>query len=446
MYRHGLGDCFLLAFGAGNNHKKYILIDCGVLVGTVNSNDKMKNVANDIKEATGGHLHALVITHEHWDHISGFEQAKSVFKSIKVDELWLAWTEDSGNIIAQKLRSRQRQAFTALQGVKMRFSSDETAYSQRVTSVMDFFGPDLGATGRVTTEDVMDKIKKKWTNHVYCSPGEPPLKISGLPDVNFFVLGPPQDERYIRKSRPSKRNSQVYLDDTNDGDLETLLMALGASSDTLQDQWGFREDEGRPFNPAYELDSFNETVAPINSLYEREEWRQIDTNWGELSGELALRLDAHTNNTSLVLAIELSPGGKVLLFPGDAQVGNWLSWENITWRDDYSDLRAADLLERTVLYKVGHHGSHNATLSEKGLEQMLDPDLAALIPVDQETAQKRHWHMPHQPLQERLYELTSGRVILSDKGISKLKDSGEHVDFLKNVKETELYVDITIQS
>jgi len=110
------------------------------------------------------------------------------------------------------------------------------------------------------------------------------------------VLGPPQDKRFIRKSRPSKRDS--------------------------------------------------------------EDWRKIENNWSELAGELALRLDAHTNNTSLVLAIELSPGGKVLLFPGDAQVGNWLSWGDITWRGDDSDLTAANLLERTVFYKVGHHGSH----------------------------------------------------------------------------------------
>jgi hypothetical protein len=33
-------------------------------------------------------------------------------------------------------------------------------------------------------------------------------------------------------------------------------------------------------------------------------------------------------------------------------------------------VKAEDLLERTVLYKVGHHASHNATLRQKGLELM----------------------------------------------------------------------------
>ena len=53
----------------------------------------------------------------------------------------------------------------------------------------------------------------------------------------------------------------------------------------------------------------------------------------EGAGRLALQLDSDTNNTSLVLAIELIASGRVLLFPGDAQVGNWLSWhEGIEWK------------------------------------------------------------------------------------------------------------------
>ena len=53
-----------------------------------------------------------------------------------------------------------------------------------------------------------------------------------------------------------------------------------------------------------------------------------------------------------------------------------------------------DLLRRTIFYKVGHHGSHNATLREKGLEQMSGLKVA-MIPVDHEMAVKKRWvHMP----------------------------------------------------
>ena len=95
---------------------------------------------------------------------------------------------------------------------------------------------------------------------------------------------------------------------------------------------------------------------------------------------MALKLDSDTNNTSLALAIELVPSGKVLLFPGDAQAGNWNSWHKLKWpRKDDPDhpVTVADLMSRTVLYKVGHHASHNATLRDKGLELMVDPDLVS---------------------------------------------------------------------
>jgi beta-lactamase superfamily II metal-dependent hydrolase len=70
-----------------------------------------------------------------------------------------------------------------------------------------------------------------------------------------------------------------------------------------------------------------------------------------------------TNNSSLVLAFEVSKGGKVLLFAGDAQAGNWRSWSQASFDDGRAKVAAKDLLGRTVLYKVGHHGSHNATLN-----------------------------------------------------------------------------------
>ena len=57
-------------------------------------------------------------------------------------------------------------------------------------------------------------------------------------------------------------------------------------------------------------------------------------------------------------------------------------------------VKSDDLLARTVLYKVGHHGSHNATLREKGLELMASGELAAMIPVNRVTAKKMDWLMP----------------------------------------------------
>jgi hypothetical protein len=62
-------------------------------------------------------------------------------------------------------------------------------------------------------------------------------------------------------------------------------------------------------------------------------------------------LDSFLNNTSLILLFEVN--GRKLLFPGDAQLENW------SWALGQKGIK--DLLKDVDLYKVGHHGSRNAT-------------------------------------------------------------------------------------
>lgn len=160
-----------------------------------------------------------------------------------------------------------------------------------------------------------------------------------------------------------------------------------------------------------------------------EEWRRIDRDWLGAAEQLALKLDSDTNNTSLVLAFTLGKGTgrRVLLFPGDAQVGNWKSWQQYVWpvgtkRDDPSSIDVKHLFASTILYKVGHHASHNATLRAEGLELMTHPDLVAMIPVQEEFARKtKQWNMPFPSLLARLQEKTKGRVLRADKSLSDLR-------------------------
>jgi hypothetical protein len=162
------------------------------------------------------------------------------------------------------------------------------------------------------------------------------------------------------------------------------------------------------------------------------DWRRIDTEWLDSSAELALALDSATNNTSLVLAIELT-GGDVLLFVADAQVGNWESWQNLTWTVDGRSVTGPDLLKRAIFYKVGHHGSHNATLRQNGLEQMTNLDIAA-IPVDHAMAVKKHWgKMPLEALEAALKDKTAGKVLRIDQN---------PVALIPGVKVEPLYFDI----
>jgi hypothetical protein len=66
-------------------------------------------------------------------------------------------------------------------------------------------------------------------------------------------------------------------------------------------------------------------------------------------------LDDAMNNTSLILLFEVN--GKKLLFPGDAQIENW----NYALKDAPEARANQKLLAGTDFYKVGHHGSLNAT-------------------------------------------------------------------------------------
>jgi len=66
------------------------------------------------------------------------------------------------------------------------------------------------------------------------------------------------------------------------------------------------------------------------------------------------------------------------------------------------EVTGPELLSRTVFYKVGHHGSHNATATDIGSEQMTSEDPGAFIPVFKEQAVKNRWmNMPFAPLVNR---------------------------------------------
>src|SRR5918994_2834423 len=96
MYRQGLGDCFLLSFPKTDGGACHVLIDFGVLTGTRDSDEKMRRVASNIMDVTGGKLDVLAVSHENWDHVSGFIQARDILEPLQVDPVWLAWTERPG--------------------------------------------------------------------------------------------------------------------------------------------------------------------------------------------------------------------------------------------------------------------------------------------------------------------------------------------------------------
>lgn len=428
MYQQGLGDCFLLSFRKPDGHLSHVLIDCGVVLGTAEPGAVMTQVAQDIKAVTAGTLDVLVITHEHWDHLSGFDasQARAVFNDITVKQLWLAWTEDERNPLARQLRAeREKKKQAAALAIKTAGERGLTRQAERMSELLGLFGAKAGATAGGSAGDdaggtagALAYLRTKKCPPTILPTGGKPLSVPGVDGVRIYVLGPPEDREALKRTDPS-RGEGYELGGPTIGLADAFLAAFEPG-----------EEKGQPFaasvrKPLAELatrwqtaGTAGETVAgsPMKSgldwyAHPSKKWRSIDDAWLNTGERLALQLDNATNNTSLVLAFEFEGNHDVLLFVGDAQAGNWRTWDDYEWQVKEKDgqvrqVTAADLLARAIFYKVGHHGSHNATLREQGLERMTSPRLAAVIPVDTKVAHEvKGWtHMPLPAIQKRLEE------------------------------------------
>ncbi|HXD31156.1 MAG TPA: MBL fold metallo-hydrolase [Pyrinomonadaceae bacterium] len=431
MYRQGLGDCFLITIPSNAGKPFHVVIDCGVILGTKQPEKVMKQVVQHIIDTTESHINLLVATHEHWDHISGFNQAKELWKSkeLKIDEVWLSWAEDPKNDLSKKLKDEHLNLKLTLQAATTRISmSGNQNLAEEISSLMSFFG----AAG--STSDALQVVRELSKKLRYCTPKDAPTTLSGT-NVKVYVLGPPLDERFIKKFNPSKRKPETYGLNAMSQYTDSLGPALEGS------------DIDTPFDDRFQIPSVAAKQLPFFQQFywgdspdptePDQSWRRIDDSWLDSSSAMALQLDSATNNTCLVLAFELADGD-VLLFAADAQVGNWLSWQDLSWDIEGKEgkkVTGPDLLNRTIFYKVGHHGSHNATLREKGLEEMKNLKLA-FVPVDHEMAVKKRWNkMPLNELMDRLNTITNDCVVRIDEEVpAKLE---------KTVSSEKLFHEVT---
>jgi metallo-beta-lactamase superfamily protein len=399
VYCQGLGDCILVQVKSKNADDFKLLIDCGVVLGTEDAIRKMTEVVENVVHDTDGKIDVLAITHEHWDHLSGFNQAADSFKKLSVGSVWVAWTEDLNDDLAKQLKSELGKAETALAACASAFhAAGDRGATVDMLSDIALTPMGAAAASNTSTRAAFDKAKamagvKTWL------PTEDPFEIPGT-NARIYVLGPPHDPKLIRKINPSASSPETYGLSADGCAVLPLgvVAALGLSDHDdslapfhqrvtipLRDQGGLSSLKER--DPEGRLQKFF-----TEHYYGSDAWRRIDGDWLDPAAELALALQSYTNNTSLVLALELGDIGKgdVLLFAADAQVGNWESWQTWQWPKDAPKVTGPDLLKRTIFYKVGHHGSHNATLKEHGVEQM-DALKAAIVPVDEKEALKKRW-------------------------------------------------------
>lgn len=403
----------------------WMLFDCGIHSSSKNGSSIMRDVVTDIAAHTGGVLDVVVGTHEHWDHMSGFTQARELFAKIQIREVWFSWAENPKDPQARILDKYKGDASAAMATAAIKLSEAKGLgdVANGIDQLLGFVFAAEGDKVRTAREALRLHPSVRVVRHL--EPGTL-APLPEVPAVRAYVLGPPRDTGLLGIK-------DIVLETYTFGGT-TLSVAPIANAMALSDG-GLRIDDdaaapfdgsvGIPLNrllngdwpksPDRDMTFFwNHYSGPDGA--NAQDWRRIDHDWLTGAVDIALQLDARTNNTSLVIALEIVETGHVLLFAADAQIGNWMSWDTVgfTANAECPATTAVDVLSRTVFYKVGHHGSRNAT-RVAGLELMDSSMLVAFCPTDSALASKVGWKdFPAPQTTQRIREMTSERFFPSD--------------------------------
>jgi hypothetical protein len=338
-YQVGFGDCFLVSFNYGEDAKavrRHVLIDFGSTGLPKKGGFTLDAVARDIKEKTGGKLTAVVATHRHRDHISGFGgKTGKLIAGLNPDVVVQPWTEDpraKPGATAPTTALRDAKGFVgalAAMHEVARFSLQEAAALRAPRTVKEqiaFLGDD-----NLANLDAIKTLMDMKGDHVYAFYGSKSGLEKVLPGVKVHVLGPPtlKQSHAIEQQRAEDHDEFWHLQ----------AMASRRSAAT-----------GRPLFPR--AARVTGSVLPVETRWFLP---RIEAVRGDQLLEIVRILDKQMNNTSVILLFEV--GGKKLLFPGDAQLENWM----YSLREAKEAAAVRKLLSKVDVYKVGHHGSLNAT-------------------------------------------------------------------------------------
>lgn len=358
-YQVGFGDCFLLSFHYnGKTEDRHVLIDFGSTGFTKRKTKKpaaskkagktkkkpkekepMVQVAEDIKAECKGKLHAVVATHRHKDHISGFATNQKgnapgdIIASCKPLVVLQPWTEHPKarvNATQAPTRVTTNKGFVAALG-NMHLISDAVLEEAKRRNKQKMLGPQLFrqlsflGDDNLSNPSAVENLMRMGKKNVYLSFGAKSGLEKVLPGVKTTVLGPPtlKQSEGIKKQRSS--------DEDEFWQFQAFATQLGLKS-------GAKVFRGAKTT----------SVLPPFTRWFIKHLRSIR---GEQMLGIVRALDRVMNNTSLILLFEVN--GQKLLFPGDAQIENWSYALNKT--------KIVNLLKKVNVYKVGHHGSRNAT-------------------------------------------------------------------------------------
>jgi hypothetical protein len=350
-YQVGFGDCFLLTFRypavAGTFVDRHVLIDCGSTGMPKKIGGSLAAVAKTIAKDCGNKLTAVIASHRHADHINGFATSAGgkgpgdVLRALKPELVLQPWTEDpkvARDARSPALRASDKKAFGPAKFVAGLNGMHEFAalilhdvkrlghaLPVRTAAQLSFLGEE-NLANLAAVKNLMTMGQK----NEYLSYKKRTALTGLLPGVKIRVLGPPTPSQYpeIEKQR-SKDNAEFWH-------------ILGAAASHLTSPGGIT-----PFSASFAEKSRSSAVR----------WfiPRITAAHAEQRLELVRILDDAMNNTSLILLFEI--GKRKFLFPGDAQIENW----SYALKDAPDAAANRTQLAKTDFYKVGHHGSLNAT-------------------------------------------------------------------------------------
>jgi beta-lactamase superfamily II metal-dependent hydrolase len=330
MYNAGFGDCFLLTFPAPDRNRK-VLIDCGkhmLCAAGPKLSRIVEQVLTDIKEGDEYRLDVVIATHRHRDHVDGFAHQPEIWNEVNVGEVWMPWTEHPTDPLARDICERQSTKASRLHaGITALAANADRDY------LLGFAGNNLknAKAMNLLHEGFKGSPLRRFLPGTDASRNR--FSTAVLPGVEVEILGPSRDPGVLAQMDPP--------------DEESFLSAIHMEIVTP----GSRS---RPFNSRWELDRVNydqRIGGGLDESFEQTSEAHMSELFDEPVLEAATRLEEAVNSTSLVLLFRV--GNAWMLFPGDAQWG--------TWNAILHDASRSKLLENLTFYKVGHHGSHNAT-------------------------------------------------------------------------------------
>lgn len=370
MCNVGFGDCHLIEIPAPKQPRR-ILIDCGSHKrghGPRPIREVIEQLITHLKgkdEHERPHLDVLIVTHRHEDHISGFVET-DLWKQVTVDEIWMPWTENPHDAEAMRLRKRQQQRALELQGYLETLSEAEEPYLETARALV---------RNSSWSDKPMDMLYNGFTSRSGSKPlmrylpdkkAAPSFTTDALPGVTVHVLGPPRDAALLRERDPPLKRRYLQLDAAARNAARAGEQPAGEGAALEDTRPPFAERFVLPWQPGQELPPAMQHLGLSESTLAL--LSESDCPGGALAE--AAELEANLNATSLMLMLEI--GQAFLLCPGDQQ---WLAWQKVL-----EDERGCELLRRTTLYKVGHHGSFNATPRDF-VEELLGEHVYALVPT-----------------------------------------------------------------